>query len=99
LRSIVRRDTGEGYEEFLTRLAKASGIGTPTRADRRGPKLACQHQVRVGLGNGATILIKSEFCFLEPARPPGRELGPRPDSSRPAGTVSCITGVQTDRVS
>jgi transposase len=34
LRSIVRRDTGEGYEEFLTRLAKASGIGTPTRAAR-----------------------------------------------------------------
>ena len=33
LRSIVRQDTGEGYEEFLTRLAKASGIGTPTRAD------------------------------------------------------------------
>jgi len=32
-RSIVRRDTGEGYEEFLTRLAKASGISTPTRAD------------------------------------------------------------------
>jgi transposase len=33
LRSIVRRDTGEDYNEFLTRLAKASGIGTPTRAD------------------------------------------------------------------
>jgi transposase len=33
LKSIVRRDTGEGYEEFLTWLAKASGIGTPTRAD------------------------------------------------------------------
>src|SRR5215471_654817 len=33
LRSIVRRDTGETYEEFLTKLAKASGIGTPTRAD------------------------------------------------------------------
>jgi transposase len=33
LRSIVRRDTGEGYEEFLTRLANASGIGTPTRGD------------------------------------------------------------------
>jgi transposase len=33
LRSIVRRDSGESYEEFLTRLAKASGIGTPTRAD------------------------------------------------------------------
>jgi transposase len=33
LRSIVRRDTGEGYQESLTTLAKASGIGTPTRAD------------------------------------------------------------------
>jgi len=33
LRSIVRRDTGEGYQEFLTQLAKASGIETPTRED------------------------------------------------------------------
>ena len=33
MRSIVRRDTGESYEEFLTRLAKASGIETPTRED------------------------------------------------------------------
>src|SRR5918994_6285273 len=33
LRSIVRRDTGESYQDFLTRLAKASGIGTPTRTD------------------------------------------------------------------
>ncbi len=32
LRSIVRRDTGESYEAFLTRLAQASGIETPTRA-------------------------------------------------------------------
>src|SRR5690348_8515175 len=31
LRSIVRRDTGEGYEEFLRRLAQESGIATPTR--------------------------------------------------------------------
>jgi transposase len=33
LRSIVRRDTGEGYQEFLIGLAKASGIETPTRED------------------------------------------------------------------
>src|SRR5215207_3224166 len=33
LRSIVRRDTGETYQEFLTQLAKASGIETPTRED------------------------------------------------------------------
>ncbi len=33
MRSIVRRDTGEGYQAFLTGLAKASGIDTPTRED------------------------------------------------------------------
>jgi transposase len=33
LRSIVRRDTGVTYQEFLTTLAKASGIETPTRED------------------------------------------------------------------
>jgi transposase len=33
MRSIVRRDTGEIYQEFLTGLAKASGIATPTRED------------------------------------------------------------------
>jgi transposase len=33
MRSIVRRDTAEPYQEFLTRLAKASGIETPTRED------------------------------------------------------------------
>ncbi len=43
MRSIVRRDTGESYQEFLTRLAAESGIKTPTRAalarlDRRRKK-------------------------------------------------------------
>src|SRR5881296_4086022 len=43
MRSIVRRDTGERYQEFLTRLAAESGIRTPTRAalarlDRRRKK-------------------------------------------------------------
>jgi len=33
MRSIVRNDTGEGYEQFLMGLAKASGIETPTRED------------------------------------------------------------------
>ena len=33
LRSIVRRDTGEEYEAWLTRLAEASGLTTPTRAE------------------------------------------------------------------
>ena len=33
MRSILRRDTGESYDEFLSGLAKASGIETPTRED------------------------------------------------------------------
>lgn len=33
LRSIVRRDNGDTYQEFLTTLAQASGIATPTRED------------------------------------------------------------------
>ena len=45
MRSIVRRDTGASYEEFLRVLAKASGIKTPTREalarlDRRRKKKA-----------------------------------------------------------
>jgi transposase len=45
MRSIVRRDTGANYEEFLKGLAKASGIKTPTREalarlDRRRKKKA-----------------------------------------------------------
>jgi len=43
LRSIVRRDTGEAYDDFPKRLAKESGIETPTREqlaklDRKRPK-------------------------------------------------------------
>ena len=43
LRSIVRRDDGTGYEDWLEELAQASGIDTPTRAelaklDRKRPK-------------------------------------------------------------
>ena len=33
LRSIVRRDDGTSYRDYLEALAKASGIKTPTRAD------------------------------------------------------------------
>ena len=33
MRSIVRRDTGASYDEFLTDLAQQSGIPTPSRED------------------------------------------------------------------
>jgi len=43
MRSIVRRDTGDTYQAYLTQLAEASGIATPTREalarfDRRRKK-------------------------------------------------------------
>jgi transposase len=46
LRSIVRRDTGESYTDFLKGLAKASGIETPTqedlaKLDRKRSKKGC----------------------------------------------------------
>ena len=47
LRTIVRRDNGESYREMLTRMAKESGVGTPTIDDlirldrkRKGKKLS-----------------------------------------------------------
>ena len=51
LRSIVRRDTGQRYDEFLTELAKASGIESPTREDlvkldRKRPKKGSNQEWR-----------------------------------------------------
>jgi len=47
LRTIIRRDSGEGYREMLTRMAQESGIETPTTEDlvrldrkRKGKKLS-----------------------------------------------------------
>ncbi len=47
LRTIVRRDTGEGYRAMLARMAEASGIATPTAEDlirldrqRKGKRLS-----------------------------------------------------------
>ncbi len=47
LRAIVRRDTGEGYRDMLARMARESGIETPTAADlvrldraRKGKRLS-----------------------------------------------------------
>lgn len=48
LRSIVRRDSGESYREFLIELAKASGIATPTLDD-----LARIDRKRKGKGSNA----------------------------------------------
>ncbi len=49
LKAIVRRDTGEGYNEMLRRMAKESGVETPTQdglirmdRQRKGKKLSNQ---------------------------------------------------------
>src|SRR5664280_112472 len=44
MRSIVRRDTGASYNEFLTGLAQASGIETPTREELT--RLDCKRKKR-----------------------------------------------------
>ena len=52
LRTIVRRDSGEGYREMLTRMAKESGIATPTVDDlvRLDREAQGQEAVERGLG-------------------------------------------------
>ena len=71
LRAIVRRESGEGYREMLQRLAKESGIETPTADDlvrldrhRPGKKLSnedweskCDHDARIAkMKDGRTRL-------------------------------------------
>jgi transposase len=54
LRSIVRRDTGETYNDFLTQLAQASGIETPHAGRARQARSQAQEQrVERGLDTSA----------------------------------------------
>ena len=55
LRSIVRRDTGDSYQEFLTKLAQASGIETPTAPTWRGSIGRGRRKVRTTIGRTRTI--------------------------------------------
>src|SRR3712207_2510453 len=41
LRAIVRRDSGEGYREMLSRMAKESGIETPTAEELGVSEFSC----------------------------------------------------------
>ena len=54
LRAIVRRDTGEGYQEFLQRLAKESAITTPTREDLARLDRKRRHRDRMKSGSTRT---------------------------------------------
>ncbi len=59
LRSIVRRDTGERYEEFLTRLAKESGIETPTRAQLAKLDRSARRRARTTTGSIRTMRTRA----------------------------------------
>ena len=50
LRTIVRRDSGETYREMLTRMAKESGVETPTSGRSRPPRPQAQGQEAVERG-------------------------------------------------
>ncbi len=61
MRSIVRTDTGEKYDEFLTGLAKESGIETPTSQDlvRLDRKRTASGQARsAAMTSGTTPMIR-----------------------------------------
>ena len=65
MRNIVRRDTGEGYKAMLERLAKESGIATPTQAElvafdrkRKGKKLSNQDWQSPGDGDARIAKLK-----------------------------------------
>src|ERR1035437_5704302 len=64
MRAIVRRDTGESYEEFLRGLAKASGMATPTREDlaqldrKRKKRMSNQEWKSPAAGDGRLTKMK-----------------------------------------
>jgi hypothetical protein len=98
LRSIVRRDSGERYEEFLTWLAKESGIETPTRdqlakLDRKRPKKGLNDDWTHPHDPDARITKMSSAQKISPrtaygARGPRRDQESRPeDFSREPSVV------------
>ena len=59
MRRIVRRDSGEGYQEYLRRLARESGTRTPSREDAR--RLARRHLARVARARVAPDIPPEEW--------------------------------------
>ena len=80
MRAIVRRDTGENYEEFLRGLAKASGIATPTREDLHGWLPHAQKTRRTGLEEqpeGSASGRPASVCLRAAGLGRRHEAGPR----------------------
>jgi hypothetical protein len=59
LRSIARRDTGEAYQEFLRKLAHASGIETPPAPIWPGSIGSDQRRAAIRIGRIRTIRMRA----------------------------------------
>jgi hypothetical protein len=77
MRSIVERDRGESYEEFLRGLAKASEIATPTREDLAGldRKRKKRTSNKVGRVRGRGCADCEDERWAHPSAAPGRARG------------------------
>ena len=99
LRSIVRRDTGESYEAFLTRLAEASGIATPTRAelarlDRQRKKKGSNDDWTHPDDPDARITkMKDGRTGAAKPRPATPSIGTAGASAEPGANASCANAV------
>jgi hypothetical protein len=61
LRSMVRRDAGENYEEFLGELAKVSGIATPRAKTWRGWIVSARSGRRIRSGRAQRMAMRGAF--------------------------------------
>src|ERR1017187_91902 len=103
MRSIVRRDTGASYEEFLRGLAKASGIATPTREDlarldRKRKKRTSNKEWKSPADDDARIakMKDGRTHLAHKAEQVGREAELRPNEA-PKVNVAGIEETVTDK--
>ena len=97
MRSIERRDTGESYEAFVQRLAEASGIETPTRADvgalRPVPEGQEDVEQGVAVSPGSGREDHEDEGRSDALSPQGRARGRPGDGRHPLGDrAGCVGG-------
>ena len=79
MRSIERRDKGESYEAFVQRLAEASGIATPTRAE----SLAAAFQAEQGAAGRRVVDLRATRAPADRSAPTKRSPSARNRQSLP----------------
>ena len=94
LRSVVRRDTGEDYTAFLTRLAEASEIETPTRAELSGFDRSRKENRCGGDGSGIEEVVGDKGYHNNEVLADLQALGLRSYISEPDRGCRCWKGQQ-----